>query len=156
MIARHSAFTYKGKSVSLIQVGRELGVRYVLEGSVRKAQNRLRITAQLIDATSDHHVWAERYDRDLEDIFAVQDEVARQVAGALAVALKPGEAERLAHAPTDNLEAYDVYLRTRMTFWPPMRANILTARSAYSQVIDSDPKQLTIDGSGRPWRTRFP
>jgi adenylate cyclase len=140
VIARHSAFTYKGKSVTLMQVGRELGVRYVLEGSVRKAQNRLRITAQLIDATSDHHIWAERYDRDLEDIFAVQDEVARQVAGALAVALKPGEAERLAHAPTDNLEAYDVYLRTRMTFFPPTRANILTARGAYGHVIDTDPR----------------
>jgi tetratricopeptide (TPR) repeat protein len=106
---------------------------------VRKASNRLRITAQLIDAATDHHVWAERYDRNLEDIFAVQDEVARHVAEALAVALKPGEGERLAHAPTDNLEAYDLYLRTRMTFWPATRANNLTARSAFGHVIDSDP-----------------
>jgi len=106
VIARHSAFTYKGNSVTLKQVGRELGVRYVIEGNVRKAGERLRITAQLIDATTDHHLWAERYDRDLEDIFAVQDEVARQVAAALAVVFKPGEAERLAHAPTDNLEPY--------------------------------------------------
>ena len=139
VIARHSTFVYKDKIVALKQVGRELGVRYVLEGCVRKSGNRLRITAQLIDSSTDHHLWAERYDRELDDIFAVQEEVARQVAEALAVALKPDEGERLAHAPTPNLEAYDVYLRTRMTFWPPTRANILTARSAYSQVIDSDP-----------------
>ena len=94
VIARHSAFTFKGQSVTLKQVGRELGVRYVMEGSVRKAGNRLRITVQLIDAMTDHHIWAERYDRDLEDIFAVQDEVARSVASALAVALKPDEGLR--------------------------------------------------------------
>ncbi len=139
VIARHSSFIYKGKQVSLKQVGRELGVRYALEGSVRKAGNRLHITAQLIDATSDHHVWAERYDRDLEDIFAVQDEVARHVAEALAVALKPGEGELLAHAPTDNLEAYDLYMRARMSLWPPVRTNILTARGAFGHVIDIDP-----------------
>ncbi len=139
VIARHSTFVYKNKIVALKQIGRELGVRYVLEGSVRKAGNRLRITAQLIDSSTDRHLWAERYDRELDDIFAVQEEVARQVAEALAVALKPDEGERLAHAPTQNLEAYDVYLRARMTFWPPMRANILTARNAYAQVIDSDP-----------------
>ncbi len=139
VIARHSAFTYKGKSVTLKQVGRELGVHYVLEGSVRKSGNRLRITAQLIDAMTDHHIWAERYDRDIEDIFAVQEEVARKVADALAVALQPGEDERLAHAPTDNLEAYEIYLRTRGAFWPPVRSNNLTARSAYEQVIDIDP-----------------
>ena len=134
VIARHSAFTYKGKSVTLKQVGRELGVQYVLEGSVRKSGNRLRITAQLIDAMTDHHIW-ERYDRDIEDIFAVQEEVARKVADALAVALQPGEDERLAHAPTDNLEAYEIYLRTRGTFWPPVRSNILTARSVRSSAL---------------------
>jgi adenylate cyclase len=139
VIARHSTLVYKDKIVALKQIGRELGVRYVLEGSVRKAGNRLRITAQLIDSLSDHHLWAERYDRELDDIFAVQEEVARQVAEALEVALKPDEGERLAHAPTRNIEAYDVYRRARMTFWPPTRANILTARSAYAQVIDSEP-----------------
>ena len=139
VIARHSTFVYKDKVVALKQVGRELGVRYVLEGSVRKAGNRLRITAQLIDSSTDHHIWAERYDRDLDDIFAVQEEVARHVAESLAVALKPDEGERLGHAPNRNIEAYDVYLRTRMTFWPPARDNILTARNAYARVIDSDP-----------------
>ena len=135
VIARHSAFTYKGKSVTLKQVGRELGVRCVLEGSVRKAGNRLRITAQLIDTVTDHHLWAERYDRDIEDIFAVQDEVARHVAEALAVALKPGERDRLAHAPTSNLEAYNLYLRSRAIAFPPTRTNILTARNAYVRVM---------------------
>jgi adenylate cyclase len=139
VIARHSAFIYKGKSVTLKQVGRELGVRCVLEGSVRKAGNRLRITAQLIDTMTDHHLWAERYDRDIEDIFAVQDEVARHVADALAVALKPGENEKLAHAPTENVDAYDLYLRTRMRPWPPTRTNIVSTIGAYASVIEVDP-----------------
>ena len=139
VIARHSAFTYKGKSVTLKQVGRELGVRYVLEGSVRKAGARLRITSQLIDTTTDHHLWAERYDRDIEDVFAVQDEVARTVAEALEVALMPGESERLAQAPTDNLEAYDAYLRARMRPWPPTRLNVRSARNAFERVIEMDP-----------------
>jgi adenylate cyclase len=139
VIARHSAFTYKGRSVTLKQVGRELGVRYVLEGSVRKAGNRLRITAQLIDAMTDHHLWAERYDREIEDIFAVQDEVALSVSTALAVTLKPDEGERLVRPPTDNIESYDIYLRTRATPWPPTRENILTARSAYQRITKIDP-----------------
>jgi adenylate cyclase len=138
VIARHSAFTYKGKPVTLKQVGRELGVRYVLEGSVRKAGNRLRITAQLIDATTDHHLWAERYDRNIEDIFAVQDEVARRVADALAVTLKPGESERLEHIPTNNVSAYDLYLRVRARAWPPTIENINSARRAYDTVIKID------------------
>ncbi len=139
VIARHSSFVYKEKPVSVKQVGRDLGVRYVLEGSVRKAGNRLRITAQLIDAPTDNHVWVERYDRDLEDIFLVQDEVARKVAGALEVALTPAENERLGQAPTDNLEAYDVYLRARKTPWPPTRHNVRSARTAYERVIEMDP-----------------
>lgn len=139
VIARHSSFTYKGKSVTLSQIGRELGVRYILEGSVRKAGSRLRITAQLIDATSDHHVWAERYDRNLEDVFEVQDDVTRSVVDALAIALKPDEQERVGRPPTDNLVAYDVYLRTRATPWPPTRENILTAQQAYKRIADIDP-----------------
>lgn len=139
VIARHSSFTYKNKSVSLLQVGRELGVRYVLEGSVRKAGSRLRITAQLTDATTDHHVWAERYDRNLEDVFAVQDDVARSVVAALAIALSPDEHERVGRAPTENIAAYDVYLRTRATPWPPTRENILTAQQAYKHITEIDP-----------------
>jgi adenylate cyclase len=139
VIARHSSFIYKGQSVSLKQVGRELGVRYVLEGSVRKAGNRLRVTAQLIDSMSDHHLWAERYDRDLEDIFEVQDEVARNVAEALKVVLKPEEGEQISRSPTENIEAYDIFLRTRSSLWPPTRENLLTARSAYLQIAEIDP-----------------
>jgi adenylate cyclase len=139
VIARHSAFTYKGKSVTLRQVGRELGVRYVLEGSVRKAGSRLRITAQLIDAATDHHVWAERFDRGMADIFAVQDEVARAVASALAVALRPDEGARLGRPPTDDIDAYDTYLRTRGTPWPPTRDHILAARLAYRRIAELDP-----------------
>lgn len=140
VIARHSAFAYKGRSVTLRQVGRELGVKFVLEGSVRKAGRRLRITAQLIDAATDHHLWAERYDRDIDDIFAVQDEVARHVARTLAVALEPGELERLAHVLTQNMEAYDLYLRARTRAWPPSRGNIQSAQFAFARVIDLDPK----------------
>ncbi len=139
VIARHSAFTYKGLSVTLKQVGRELGVRYVLEGSVRRGGNRLRITAQLIDATTDHHLWAERFDRDIEDMFAVQDEVSQKVVEALEVALTPGETKRIARVPTTNLEAYDVYLRARRTPYPPTRHNIRSARSMYERVIEMDP-----------------
>ena len=139
VIGRHSTFAYKGHSVALKQVGRDLGVRYVLEGSVRKARNRLRITAQLIDAKTDHHLWAERYDRDLEDVFAVQEEVARNVASALAVALKPEERERLSRPPTENVEAYDIYLRNRARPWPPTRENILSARNAYRRIMEIDP-----------------
>ncbi len=91
VIARNSSFSYKGKSVDVREVGRDLGVRYVLEGSVRKAGNRVRITAQLVDATSGHHVWAERYDRALEDIFAVQDEITRSIIGAIAPGIVAAE-----------------------------------------------------------------
>jgi TolB-like protein len=139
VIARHSTFIYKGRSVTARQVGRDLGVRYALEGSVRKAGNRLRITAQLVDVPTDHHLWAERYDRDLADIFAVQEEVAHSVASALTVVLKPEEWERLSRTPTANIEAYDIYLRTRATPWPPTRENILTARSAYRRITQIDP-----------------
>ncbi len=139
VIARHSSFVYKEKLVSVKQVGQELGVRYVLEGSVRKAGNRLRITAQLIDSGLDHHLWAERYDRELEDIFAIQDEVARKVTEALEVALTRGESKRLAQAPIENLEAYDAYLRARRRLWPPTRYNIRAARTAYERVIEIDP-----------------
>src|SRR5262249_49570480 len=113
VIARNSSFTYRGKSVRVQEVSRELGVRYVLEGSVRKAGNRVRIAAQLIDGTTGGHLWADRYDRDLTDIFAVQDEVTREIVSALAVKLTKGEQNRLARKGTDNLDAYDHYLRGR-------------------------------------------
>ena len=113
VIARNSSFTFKGRNVNVQEVGRNLGVRYVLEGSVRKSGNRVRITAQLIDATTGGHLWAERFDRDLTDIFAVQDDVTQQIVGALALNLTEGDQQRLATEHTDNLEAYDCFLRGR-------------------------------------------
>jgi len=139
VIARHSVFVYKEQQVPLRQVGKDLGVRYVLEGSVRKAGNRLRVSTQLIDTRDDHCLWAERYDREIEDIFAIQDEVAHNVAEALKVVLKPGEDESINRPPTANIEAYDIYLRTRSSLWPPTRENLLTARSAYQRICDIDP-----------------
>src|SRR5690242_7603509 len=113
VIARNSSFTYKGRSVDVRTIGRELGVQSVLEGSIRRAGNRVRITAQLIDATSGGHLWADRYDRDLTDIFEVQDDVTRRIVDALKVTLSSGEKESLADTKTSNLAAYDRLLRGR-------------------------------------------
>ena len=113
VIARNSSFTYKGRSVDVREIGRELGVRSVLEGSIRRAGQRVRITAQLIDATSGSHLWAERYDRDLTDIFAVQDDVTTQIVGALKVTLSPAEKARLVEKEPSNIAAYDCVLRGR-------------------------------------------
>jgi adenylate cyclase len=111
VIARNSTFTYKGQAVDVKQVGRELGVRYVLEGSVRKAGGRVRITAQLIDAQSGTHLWADRFDGSLEDVFELQDKVASSVAGVIEPTLQAAETARSAGRPTDDLTAYDLYLR---------------------------------------------
>jgi adenylate cyclase len=111
VIARNSSFTYKGRAVDVKQVARELGVRYVLEGSVRKAGNRVRITGQLIDTATGAHIWADRFDGALDDIFELQDEVASRVVGAIEPKLRQSEIERAARKPTASLDAYDLYLR---------------------------------------------
>ena len=111
VIARNSAFTYKGKPVDAKQVAQELGMRYLLEGSVRKAGNRVRITGQLIDTTTGAHIWADRFDGALDDIFELQDQVASSVAGAVEPKLRQSEIERASRKPTANLTAYDLYLR---------------------------------------------
>jgi TolB-like protein/class 3 adenylate cyclase len=116
VIARNSSFTYKGRAVDVKQVGRELGVRYVLEGSVRKAGNRMRITGQLIDAATGAHLWADRFDGDLEDVFDLQDQVTASVVGALGLKLEQAEIERTKRKPTDSLDAYDYYLRGMAAF----------------------------------------
>jgi adenylate cyclase len=113
VIARNSSFTYKGKSVDIRTVGRELGVTAVLEGSVRRAGNRLRITAQLSDAKFGTHLWAERYDRDMTDVFEVQDDVTTNIVEALKVALTPVETARIREVPTRNVDAHDLFLRGR-------------------------------------------
>ena len=111
VIARNSSFTYKGRAVDVKQVGRELGVRYVLEGSLRKAGERVRISAQLIEAETNGHLWAERYDRPLENIFALQDEITLSVIGAIEPSLREAEIERVKRKRPDNLDAYDFVLR---------------------------------------------
>ena len=111
VIARNSSFTYKGKAVDVKQVGRELGVRYVLEGSVRKAGQRVRITAQLIDALNGAHLWADRFDGALDDIFELQDQVASGVVGPVEPRLRQSEIERAIRKPIASLDAYDLYLR---------------------------------------------
>jgi TolB-like protein/class 3 adenylate cyclase len=121
VIARNSTFVYKGRAVDVKQVGRDLGVRYVLEGSLRKAGNRVRLTAQLIEAASGRHVWAERYDRALDDIFAVQDEITLSVVGYIEPSLRQAEIERAKRKRPDSLDAYDLYLRAlpyAMVFMP--------------------------------------
>ena len=111
VIARNSSFAYKGQAVDVKQIGRELGVRYVLEGSVRKATNRVRVTGQLIDATTGAHLWAERFESTIDDIFDLQDQVAASVVGAIAPQLERAEIGRAKRKPTESLDAYDYYLR---------------------------------------------
>src|SRR5215467_8334687 len=117
VIARNSTFTYKGQAIDVKQVGRDLGVRYVLEGSVRKAGGRVRITAQLIDTLSGTHLWADRFDGSLEDVFDLQDKVASSVAGVIEPALQAAETARSAGRPTNDLTAYDLYLRAHALFF---------------------------------------
>ncbi|TIL44603.1 adenylate/guanylate cyclase domain-containing protein [Mesorhizobium sp.] len=140
VIARNSSFTFKGKNVNVQEVGRNLGVRYVLEGSVRKSGNRVRITAQLIDATTGGHLWAERFDRDLTDIFAVQDDVTQHIVGALALNLTEVDQQRLVTEQTDNLEAYDCFLRGREQLWRYTREQNNQARELLQRAIELDPK----------------
>ena len=139
VVARNSTFTYKGKAVKVRQVAEDLGVRYVLEGSVRRSGNQIRITALLIDALTGNHVWADRYDRSLEDVFEVQSEVAQQVAKSLSVTLKANENERLFQQYTTNIDAYDVFLQARRIVDKPSKDNILRGEKLFKQVIALDP-----------------
>jgi TolB-like protein/class 3 adenylate cyclase/Tfp pilus assembly protein PilF len=140
VIARNSSFTFKDRNVNVQEVGRNLGVRYVLEGSVRKSGNRVRITAQLIDATTGGHLWAERFDRDLTDIFAVQDDVTQQIVDALAINLTEGDRQRLAPEHTGNVEAYDYFLRGRELWHRLTKETNIAARGLLQRAIELDPK----------------
>jgi TolB-like protein len=137
VIARNSTFTYKGRPVDVKEVGRELGVRYVLEGSVRKAGTRVRITGQLIDALTGTHLWADRFDGSLEDIFELQDKVAISVAGVIEPALQAAEMRRSAARPTD-LGAYDFYLRALAAYFPMTKERIFEALGLLEQAIAMD------------------
>lgn len=140
VIARNSSFAYKGKVVKVAQVGRELGVRYVVAGSVRKADSRLRITARLMDASMGHHIWAERYDRPLRDIFAMQDEVAQKIVESLKLKLTAEEQERLMRRHTDSLEAYDHFLRGKEQFHHFTKESTVRGRQMLENALERDPK----------------
>ncbi len=138
VIARNSTFTYKGRAVDVKEVGRELGVRYVLEGSVRKAGTRVRITGQLIDALTGTHLWADRFDGSLEDVFELQDKIAVSVAGVIEPALQAAEMRRSAARPTTNLTAYDLYLRALTAFYPITKERMFEALGLFEQAIAID------------------
>jgi adenylate cyclase len=140
VIARYSAFTYKGKAVKTEQVSRELGVRYILDGSVRKADGRVRITVRLVDASSGYHLWAERYDREVKSIFGLQDEITRKIVTSLAVRLKEGEGESMEKNYTDNQQAWDYYVRARELFRRATRETNLQAQDFLNQATALDPK----------------
>ncbi|MEE8302516.1 MAG: adenylate/guanylate cyclase domain-containing protein [Candidatus Tectomicrobia bacterium] len=140
VIARTSSFTYKGKPVKVQQIGRELGVRHVLEGSIQKAGERLRITAQLIEAATGKHLWAESYDRELKDIFAVQDEITRKVAVELAVKLVSGERARIDFQATDNVQAYDHFLRGVEAYRRFEKGTNVQAGKLFEKAIELDPQ----------------
>ena len=140
VIARNSVFVYKGKPVKIAEVGRELGVRYVLEGSVRMADDKIRITAQLVDASTEGHLWAQRYDRDLKDIFSLQDDVTQRIVAALAVKVTEDEQKRLLRRYTDNMEAYDYYLRGLEYFSKLTKETNILARQMLQRAIDLDPQ----------------
>ncbi|WP_183923312.1 adenylate/guanylate cyclase domain-containing protein [Rhizobium mongolense] len=139
VIARNSSFVYKNAAASVPQMARALGVRYVLEGSVRKAGNRVRVTAQLIDASSGGHVWASRYDRDLSDIFAVQDELTQEIVAALKLNLTRGDQDRLTRARAVNVQAYEFFLRGREQASAHTRTGNVAARSLATDAIAIDP-----------------
>jgi TolB-like protein/tetratricopeptide (TPR) repeat protein len=139
VIARNSSFTYRGRAVDVKQVSRELGVRYVLEGSVRKAANRVRITGQLIDATTGAHLWADRFDGTLEDVFDLQDKVTVSVVSAIAPKLERVEIERAKRKPTESLDAYDYFLRGMANVHQWTRAANDEALRLFYKAIELDP-----------------
>ena len=140
VIARNSSFSYKSQSPNVLQVGRELGVRHVVEGSVRKSGNRIRISAQLIDASNGNHVWAERFDRDLADVLQLQDEIALTIAGAIEPQLSKAEQERARRKPLDNLDAWDMYQRGLWHYWQYSKESSAEAQRLFGLAIDLDPQ----------------
>jgi adenylate cyclase len=147
VIARNSSFTYKGRAVDVKQVARELGVRYVLEGSVRKAASRVRIAGQLIDCSTGAHLWADRFEGALEDIFDLQDQVTANVVGAIAPKLEQAEIERAKRKPTESLDAYDYYLRGMVSFYQWTRESIDEALRMFYRAIELDPEFAAAHGA---------
>jgi adenylate cyclase len=147
VIARNSSFVFRGQAVDVPEVGRKLGVRYVVEGSVRRSGNRVRVTAQLIDATTGNHVWAEHYDRDLEDIFAVQDEVVQSIVATLAERASAAEVERTTRRPVGDMAVYDLILRAQhhMSIWTS--EDYLKARDLLEKAVEIDPSCAQAHGT---------
>ena len=139
VVGRNTSFTYKGKSQQLQQVAAELGVKFLLEGSVRKAGQRVRITGQLIDGSTGGHLWADRYDRDLTDIFAIQDEITKTIVEQLKVRLLPEEKKAIGQAPTASVEAYTYFLRGREFFNNSTRWFLMLARQMFAKAVEIDP-----------------
>ncbi len=139
VIARNSSFTYKGRAVDVRQVARELGVRYVLEGSIRKAGSRVRIVGQLVDAINGHHVWADRFDGDVSDIFDLQDKVAESVVGAVEPSIRLEEIKQARTKPTDYISAYDLYLRALPRFYSMTREGFADVRRLTNEALSIDP-----------------
>jgi adenylate cyclase len=156
VIASNTVFTYKNKPAKIEEVGQELGVRYVLEGSVQKASEKVRVNAQLIDATKGHHLWAERYDKGLKVLFAVQDEIVQTIVATLAIKVEKMERERAMRKDTDNLEAYDYVLRGREYFSRTTRSANIQARQMFQKAIELDPRYaLAYVGLGRTYLNQF-
>ncbi|ANN58993.1 transcriptional regulator [Mesorhizobium sp. SEMIA 3007] len=147
VIARNSTFTYKGRAVDVKQVGRELGVRYVLEGSVRRAGGHVRVTGQMIDASTGAHVWAERYDRSSADIFALQDEIAISAVGAIAPRLRRAEIDRVKRRRPDSLDAYDLVLRAQLDVDSGMPERVMRALVLLERAIELDPAYALAHGN---------
>src|SRR5205814_5306758 len=139
VVARNTVFTYKGKTVEVQQVAKHLGVNVILEGSVRKAGTRVRVTGQLIHGKDGGHVWADRYDRDLTDIFAIQDEITHAIVEQLKVKLLPQEKKSIGQTPTDNVEAYTYYLRGRQFMQRHSKSNYQLARRMFAKAVELDP-----------------
>lgn len=146
VIARNSSFVYKGRAGDVTQIGRELGVRYVLEGSVRKAANRVRITGQLVDAETGGHLWAERYEGALDDIFELQDRITESVVGAIAHELERAEIERAKRKPTESLDAYDHFLRGMANFHAGTEASVDRALACFREAIARDGEYASAYG----------
>jgi TolB-like protein/class 3 adenylate cyclase len=146
VIARNSSFAYKGKSVDVKQVGRELGVRYILEGSVRKASSRVRVTGQLVDAETGRHVWADRYDRTLDDVFALQDELTMSVVAAVEPSVRQAEIERVKRKRPDSLDAYDLVLRAMPDVYPAMPEGARRALSLLERALSMEPDYALAHG----------
>jgi adenylate cyclase len=139
VVGRNTSFTYKGMSLQLQKVASDLGVKFLLEGSVRKAGQKVRVTAQLIDGPSGGHLWADRYDRDLTDIFAIQDDITKSIVDQLKVRLVPGEQQAIGQAPTENVEAYTYYLKGRQYFHNSTKWFLGLARQMFAKAIELDP-----------------